>query len=190
MQLKDAETIQTNLSSFEVGSYKAGPKWKVLTWYFVNYFIIASVLPWPYRFKTFLLRSFGAKVGKRLVIKTLVRIKNPWRLNIGDNCWIGESVWIDNLENVSIGNNVCISQGAMLLTGNHDYTLSNFPYRLGGIIIEDGVWIGAKSVVCPGVICKSHSVLTVNSVASKKMENYMVYSGNPALVVKQRKMLQ
>jgi putative colanic acid biosynthesis acetyltransferase WcaF len=131
---------------------------------------------------------FGATVGKGLVIKSLVRIKNPWRLSIGDHCWIGESVWIDNLEYVNIGNNVCLSQGAMLLTGNHDYTISNFPYRSKGITIEDGVWIGAKSVVCPGVICKSHSILTVNSVASKVMEDYTIYSGNPATPLRERKM--
>ena len=127
-------------------------------------------------------------MGTGLVIKTKVRIKNPWRLTVGDNCWIGESVWIDNLENVDIGNNVSISQGAMLLTGNHDYTISNFPYRLGKIILEDGVWVGAQSVVCPGVICKSHSILTVNSVASKNLEAWSIYAGNPAAFIRPRKM--
>ncbi len=83
---------------------------------------------------------FGARVGKGLVIKARVRIKNPWRLSLGDNVWIGEDVWIDNLEDVSIGSNVCISQGALLLTGNHDYTASDFPYRLGRIDLEDGAW--------------------------------------------------
>ena len=95
-------------------------------------------------------------------------------------------MWIDNLENVALGSNVSISQGAMLLTGNHDYTKSNFPYRLGKIEIEDGVWIGAKSVVCPGVICRSHSILTVNSVATKELNRWSIYSGNPAVFVRSR----
>jgi len=133
-----------------------------------------------------MLRLFGAKVGKGVVIKTRVRIKNPWRLKIGNHCWIGEDVWIDNLEDVSIGSNVCISQGAMLLTGSHDYTVSSFPYRLGKIIVEDGVWIGAKSVVCPGVTCKSHSILTVNSVANRDLSPFLVYSGNPAKEIRDR----
>src|SRR5688500_6183253 len=123
--------MKTDLSAFDIGDYKAGPKLKVVTWYLFNYYIFNSALPWTYKMKTRLLRLFGAKGGKGLVIKTKVRIKNPWRLTIGDNCWIGESVWIDNLENVEIGSNVSISQGAMLLTGNHDYTVSSFPYRLG-----------------------------------------------------------
>jgi len=181
--------MHTDLSKFDVGNYKAGPKWKVLIWYFFNYYIFNSALPWPYGIKLNLLRMFGARVGKGLVIKTKVRIKNPWKLTIGENCWIGESVWNDNLDDVVIGNNVCLSQGAMLLTGNHDYTISSFPYRLGQIVLEDGVWIGAKSVVCPGVTCKSHSILTVNSVASRNLDAWSIYAGNPAVFVRQRKML-
>jgi len=179
--------MQTDLSKFTVGNYAAGPKWKVYVWHFVNYFVFNSALPWPYSLKRALLRIFGAKVDEGLIIKTKVRIKNPWRLVIGAHCWIGESVWIDNLEDVAIGNNVCLSQGSMLLTGNHDYTLSDFPYRLGKITLEDGVWIGAKSVVCPGVVCKSHSILTVNSVATKELNPWTIYSGNPAVSVRARK---
>src|SRR5476651_2287949 len=123
--------MHTDLSKFNIGAYKAGNRF--------------SSFPWPMAFKAFLLRLFGATVGKGLIIKTKIRIKNPWRLIVGDNCWIGESVWIDNLDDVIIGANVCLSQGAMLLTGNHDYTISSFPYRLGKIRIEDGVWIGAQA---------------------------------------------
>jgi len=180
--------MHTDLSKFDKGDYKAGPIFKVVIWYLINYYIFNSAFPWPYSLKRFLLRAFGAKVGKGLIIKTKVRIKNPWRFQIGDNCWIGESVWIDNLESVEIGNNVSISQGAMLLTGNHDYSVSSFPYRLGKIIIEDGAWIGALSVVCPGITCKSHSILTVGSVATKELEAWKIYSGNPAIFVRDRKM--
>ena len=178
--------MKTDLSSFTVGNYKAGPKWKVLGWSLINYYILDSSLPWPSAFKRFLLILFGAKVGKGLVIKIKVRIKNPWYLRIGDNCWIGESVWIDNLALVELANNVIVSQGAMLLTGNHDYTVSHFPYRLGKITLEEGVWIGARSVVCPEVVCESHSILTVNSVATKRLKAWNIYAGNPAIAVRRR----
>jgi len=179
--------MKTDLSKFSIGDYQAGPKWKVLTWYFINYYIFDTAFPWPYRFKSFLLRMFGAKVGAGVVFKTKIRIKNPWRLTIGNNCWIGESVWIDNLEDVVIGSNVCLSQGAMLLTGNHDYTLMSFPYRLGKIVLEEGVWIGARAVVCPGVTCKAYSILTVSSVANKQLDEYGIYAGNPAGFIRERK---
>lgn len=180
--------MQTDLSAFTIGNYKAGPSWKVLLWFFVNYYIFDSSLPWPYGFKKFLLELFGAKVGTGLVIKPKVRIKNPWRLVIGDHCWIGESVWIDNLADVTIGSHVSISQGAMLLTGNHDYTVPDFPYRLGEIKLANGVWIGARAVVCPGISCGSHAILTVGSVATKALDAWGIYAGNPASFVRVRKM--
>ena len=182
------EQSTTKLADFSVGDYKGGPAFKVLVWSLFNYYIFDSALPIPYTIKRFLLLLFCAKVGAGLVIKPKVRIKYPWRLTVGDFCWIGESVWIDNLEDVYIGNNVSISQGAMLLTGNHDYTKSDFPYRLGKIIIEDGAWIGAKSVVCPGITCASHSILTVNSVASKNLDSWSIYAGNPAVFIRMRVM--
>lgn len=179
--------MKTDLSKFSIGNYKTGAgKLKIVLWYFVNSFIFNSAFPWPSTFKSQILKAFGATVGRRLVLKPRVSIKNPWRLTIGDDCWIGESVWIDNLEDVVIGPNVCISQGAMLLTGNHDYTLTDFPYRLGKISLEEGVWIGARSVVCPGVVCSSHAILTVNSVATKPLEGYKIYAGNPAVFVRER----
>ena len=75
----------------------------------------------------------------------------------------------------------------MLLTGNHDYTVESFPYRLGKIQLEEGVWIGAKSVVCPGVTCKAYSILTVNSVANKQLDELGIYAGNPAVYIRARK---
>src|SRR3977135_1253026 len=96
--------MKTDLSKFDIGDYKSGNRLKVFIWYFINYYILNSSFPWPYRLKVFLLRLFGAKIGAGLIIKNRVRIKNPWRLVIGDHCWVGESVWIDNLEDVSIGN--------------------------------------------------------------------------------------
>jgi putative colanic acid biosynthesis acetyltransferase WcaF len=87
---------------------------------------------------------------------------------------------------VKIGNHVCISQGAMLLTGNHDFTKTTFDLIVKPIVLEEGVWIGAKAVVCPGVTCFSHSVLSVNSVATKNLITHKIYQGNPAIIVKDR----
>lgn len=83
-----------------------------------------------------LLRLFGARMGKGVVIKPSVNIKYPWNLSIGDYSWIGENVWIDNLTHVAIGSNVCISQGAMLLCGNHDYKRPTFDLMVKPIVIE------------------------------------------------------
>jgi putative colanic acid biosynthesis acetyltransferase WcaF len=136
--------------------------------------------------KCSLLRWFGARVGKGVLIKPSVNIKYPWLLTIGNHCWIGENVWIDNLAEVKIGDHVCLSQGAMLLTGNHDFSKTTFDLMVKPIVLEEGVWIGARSIVCPGVHCESHSVLAVQSVATKRMKAYTIYQGNPASAVKER----
>lgn len=154
-------------------------------WFVCNGIFFKSALPF-YGLKVFLLRMFGAKVGQNVVIKPHVNIKFPWKLKIGSNVWIGEEVWIDNLDLVTIGNNVCISQGAYLLCGNHNYKKETFDLIIGPIVLEDGVWIGAKSIVCGNVICKSHSVLLVQSVAVKNLEPYGIYRGNPAEKLKER----
>ncbi len=168
------------LSRYNNCKYRPGGFLKIVCWYFVNLFFLNTFLPFPSFFKAALLRLFGAKIGVSVVIKPFVNIKYPWFLEIGDHCWIGEGVWIDNLILVKIGNNVVLSQGSYLLTGNHDYKKVTFDLILGKVILEDGVWIGAKSIVCPGVICKSHSVLAVGSIATINLEPYMIYQGNPA----------
>lgn len=177
----------TNLEEFSNKTFEKGAGLVRLSlWFFIHIFFIKSSLIPFIKFKIFWLRLFGAKIGKGLVIKPSIHIKFPWKLIIGDYVWLGEHCWIDNLDNVTIGNNVCISQGALLLTGNHDYTVSSFDYRNAPIVLEDGVWIGAKAVVCSGVTCKSHSILTVGSIATKDLEAYTIYQGNPAKEIRKR----
>lgn len=155
-------------------------------WYFVNaLFVRASWNPFAAP-KIMLLKIFGAKIGKGVVLKNNVIIKSPWNLVVGDDCWIGEGVWIDNLDMITLGNDVCVSQGALLLTGNHDYKSTSFDYRNAPIVIEDGAWIGANSTVCPGVSVHNHAILTVGSVATKDMEEWGIYQGNPAIKIRER----
>lgn len=176
----------TQLIKFNNSWYNPGAGiFKRALWFIVNALFFNSFFP-VISFKILLLRLFGASIGKGFVIKNHVNIKSPWLLKIGDYCWIGENVWIDNLTMVLIGNNVCISQGAMLLTGNHNYKKETFDLMVGEIILEDGVWVGAKSVVCPGLTLKSHTVLSVGSILTESTEAFFIYQGNPARKIKQR----
>jgi len=159
---------------------------KRILWYFINHLFFTSGLFPISNLKVVLLRLFGAKIGKGVNIKPKVSIKYPWNLEVGNFAWIGEAVWIDNLVKVSIGANCCLSQGAMLLTGNHNYKKSTFDLMVGEIILKDGVWIGAKAIVCPGISCQSYSILSVGSVATSDLESYGIYHGNPAKKVKHR----
>ncbi|MGV8879831.1 MAG: WcaF family extracellular polysaccharide biosynthesis acetyltransferase [Sphingobacteriaceae bacterium] len=178
---------QTDLTRFNNNPYQTGAsKFKRLLWLYVNaIFMKTSIIPVS-AFKVFLLRAFGAKVGASVNIKPGVNIKYPWLLTIGDHSWVGENVWIDNLVMVSIGSHACISQGAMLLTGNHDYKKISFDLMTGTIVLDNGVWIGAKAIVCQGVRAGSHAVLAVGSVANKDLEAYGIYQGNPAVKIRER----
>jgi putative colanic acid biosynthesis acetyltransferase WcaF len=181
------DALKTQLNKFTNNWYTSGAsKPKMLLWYFVNLIFFTSRWLPVSAIKVALLRIFGAQVGRGVVIKPAVNIKYPWRLKIGNHVWIGEQVWIDNLENVEIGDHVCISQGAMLLCGNHNYKKSTFDLIVGKIILEEGTWIGAQTVVCPGVVCKSHAILTVGSVATSELKAYTIYQGNPAKAIKER----
>lgn len=169
-------------TTIEIGA----SRFKQILWYLVNALIFKSSLMPISGIKIFLLRMFGAKIGTGVNIKPSVNIKYPWKLHVGDYSWIGEEVWIDNLADVNIGKSVTLSQGAMLLTGNHNYKCKSFDLITKPIVLEDGVWIGAKAVVCPGVVCETHAVLSVSSVATKKLDSYSIYQGNPAEFIKRR----
>ncbi|NLH39969.1 MAG: colanic acid biosynthesis acetyltransferase WcaF [Elusimicrobia bacterium] len=177
---------KVDLSKFNNSWYNHGSKFKCLFWYLCNIAFLKSSLPYPSWFKIMILKLFGAKISWKTVIKPCVNIKYPWFLEIGDNVWIGEDVWIDNLCLVKIGDNVCISQGVYILTGNHNYKTETFDLLLKPVVVEDGVWLGAKSIICPGIILKSHSILTVGSVLMSDTEEYTIYKGNPAVPVKKR----
>lgn len=177
--------LKSDLSKFNNEWYNPGNPVKRLIWYFVNAVFFNSSFPFI-RFKIALLKLFGCKVGKGVVIKPHVNIKYPWRLKIGNHVWIGEQAWIDNLGIVVLHDNVCISQGAMLLCGNHHYKKSAFDLIVGNITLEEGSWIGAKAIVCPGVKVGSHAVLTVGSIATTHLKPWGIYQGNPAQRIKER----
>jgi putative colanic acid biosynthesis acetyltransferase WcaF len=158
-------------------------KFKQVLWYFVNIIFFKNPLIIVSSLKVALLKFFGAKIGKGVVIKPVTNIKYPWKLQIGDHSWIGEEVWIDNLSEVYIGHNVTLSQGALLLTGSHDHTRVTFDFISAPIYLEDGVWIGARAVVFGGITCQSHSILGINSVAEKDLKPYTINKGNPAIPV-------
>ena len=178
---------KVDLSKFDNRWYKPGRGFVVRTiWFYVNSLFLNSYILPISGLKIFLLRLFGAKIDKGCVIKPKVNIKYPWKLKIGANVWLGEEVWIDNLDKVSIGNNVCISQGAFLLCGNHNYKKSSFDLMTSPIIIKDGAWIGAKSIVCPGTVVEENVVISIGTIIKGQTEENSIYSDNPAKIIRER----
>ncbi|HVS95268.1 MAG TPA: WcaF family extracellular polysaccharide biosynthesis acetyltransferase [Puia sp.] len=180
---------QVDNSAYRTSIDIGASRFKQTLWYFTNIIFFKNSFNIFSATKVGLLRVFGARLGKGVVVKPSVNIKYPWKLQIGDYSWIGEEVWIDNLSEVAIGRNVTLSQGCLLLTGSHDHTRTTFDFLSNPITLGDGAWIGARAVVFGGVTCGSHSILGINSVAEKDLDPYTIYKGNPAIPVITRTIL-
>lgn len=123
----------------------------------------------PSRIRVAVLRAFGAEIGDGVLIRHDVRIHWPWKLSVGDNCWVGVDAWLLNLEPIRIGSNVCISQGALLCTGSHDAGSPSFEFDNAPIVVEDEVWIAARATVLRGVTIGSRSVVGATALVTKDL---------------------
>ncbi|PZO40574.1 MAG: colanic acid biosynthesis acetyltransferase WcaF [Pseudanabaena frigida] len=176
------------LDRYTTSDYKTGaPIWKQVLWYFIGAPIVRSYLIPFSVLKVNILRWFGAEIGRGVRIKTGVRIKFPWRLIIKDFVWIGEDTWLDNLAPITIESHCCISQGVYFCTGNHDWSDRDFALRTAPIYLESGCWIAARAIVVAGVRVGQGAVLSIGSVATRSLEPMTIYSGNPAIAIKSRK---
>ena len=178
--------VRLDLFDSADGLVRGASIYKEMLWYLIKVCFFLSSLPFSSKFKVFLLRKFGAKIGNGVVIKPRVNIHFPWKLEIGNHVWIGEEVFLLNFEILKIGNNVCISQRAFLCGGNHDYKDVAMPYRNGPITIDDGSWIGAGVFVGPSVSIGSNTVITAYSVVTKSLPQNGIFQGNPIQFVKNR----
>lgn len=159
---------------------------KRMLWMFVGQPLLASKFMPSSGLRTSLLRAFGARVGEGVVIKPAVKVKYPWHLELGDDCWIGEECWIDNLTSVRIGRNACVSQGAYLCTGNHDWSDPQFGLRIESIQLGEGAWAGAKCILMPGTILGAYAIAAAGSVVRGCIPEMEIHAGNPAQKVRVR----
>lgn len=156
-------------------------------WHFFGSPLVRSeLLPFS-QLKCWVLRLFGARIGRGVYIKPGVRVKFPWYLHVGDYTWLGERLWIDNLAQVTIGAHACVSQDVYLCTGNHDWSHPHMKLFREPIELKDGCWIAARSMVCPGVTVGECAVVVGGSVVSASIPDYEIHGGNPAAFLKHRR---
>jgi len=156
-----------------------------LVWFFLEAAIINNKFIPVSGLRVWLLRRFGARIGSGCRMPHPIRVKAPWNLEVGDNCWFGVNAWIYNQTSIRIGSNVCISQDAFLTTGSHDLA-TNMDLHVKPIVIEDGVWITSKCVVQMGVTIGRSTVVTPLSVVHRSLEAEGVYGGNPVRFIRKR----
>jgi len=174
--------MKTKLDQFNgsLGLDRGRSKSFEMVWYVFKCVFFLSPLPWPTKLKCSLLRMFGAKVGVGVNIKPRVNIHFPWKLELGDWCWLGEEVFILNFEPIRIGPHSCISQRVFLCGGNHDFRDPAFRFRNGPIVVGAGAWVGAQCFVGPGVEIGQEAVCVAGSIVTKSLLGNVIYAGNPA----------
>jgi putative colanic acid biosynthesis acetyltransferase WcaF len=139
-----------------------------------------------YGWRRFLLRCFGAKVGKKAILRPSVQITYPWKVKIGDYSWIGDDVVLYSLGEIEIGSNSVISQRGYLCTGSHDYSSKNFEINAQKIIIGSKCWLATDVYVAPSVSIGDGTVVGARSSVFKSLPSNKICFGSPAKPVKDR----
>lgn len=158
-----------SLAGFTGAGYDKGrPVWVQLAWLTVSDLILTK---WwcPNALRLAVLRSFGATIGPGVLIRHRVRIHWPWKLTVGAHSWIGEDAWILNLEPVTLGANVCVSQAVLLCTGSHDRHSPTFEFDNAPITVGDGAWIAARATVLRGVEIGAGAVVGATALVTSNV---------------------
>jgi len=142
-----------------------------------------SPFPWPSAVRVALLRLFGARLGRGVVVRSGANITFPWRFTAGDHVWIGEDVLVLSLAPVTLGSHVCLSQRAFLCTGSHSWRSETFDLRTRPITVGDCAWIAAQAFIGAGVSIGRGSVVSAGAVVMENVPENSLVRGNPATVV-------
>jgi putative colanic acid biosynthesis acetyltransferase WcaF len=147
-------------------------------WWVTEFFLLTNPLQPSSRIRVVVLRLFGSTVGRKVTLRPRLRVKYPWRLEIGDHSWIGEEVWLHNQDRLKIGSNVVISQGTFVTTGSHD-TQAAMHLVTKPVLIEDGAWLTVRCIVLPGAEVGRNAIAAPGSVVRGKLQEDTFYGGNP-----------
>ncbi|NVJ89816.1 MAG: colanic acid biosynthesis acetyltransferase WcaF [Flavobacteriaceae bacterium] len=176
-----------DLTKFKVSkSFRGKSKLVTQIWWIVEKTLFAMSPQFFYGWRRFLLRLFGAKIGKNVLIRPTAKFTYPWKVEIGDNTWIGEQTILYSLGKIKIGNNVAIAHGVYFNTGLHDYTKEEFTILSKEIIVKDESWITNDVYIAPGVCIGKGVVIGARSSVYKNMPDGWVCYGNPAKPIKKR----
>lgn len=175
------------LSEFRLQKGQRGKSgFYVQLWWLVQSTLFRCSPQFMYGWRCFLLRLFGAKVGRNVIIRQSARVTYPWFLVIGDHVWIGDDVELYNWSPITIEENVVVSQRSYLCTATHDYTVDSFDLTSKPIIIKEQSWIATDVFIAPGVTISKGAIIGSRSSVYSDMPEGMVCIGCPAKPIKPR----
>lgn len=167
-------------------NFRGRNKFTVQLWWIVEIIFFRLSPQFMYGWRRFLLRTFGAEIGKNVIIRPSVKTIYPWKVSIGDYSWIGDDVVLYSLGEIEIGNHSVISQKSYLCTGSHDHSKVDFPIYAEKITIEDQCWIATDVFIAPGITIGKGSVIGSRSSVYKNIPSNKICVGNPAVVIRNR----
>jgi len=167
-------------------NFRGKSKLFVQIWWIVESTLFAMSPQFLYGWRRFLLRVFGAHIGKGVFIRSTVKCTYPWKVSIGDYSWIGENCILYSLGNISIGNNVAVAHNVHFNTGFHDYTITSFDIGAKSILIEDECWLASDVYIAPGVTVGRGAIVGARSSVFNNLEAGNIYVGSPAKFLKKR----
>lgn len=178
-----------DLSKFSIAdSFRGRNRWVLQLWQFVESTFFRHS-PWIANdFRCWILRCFGAKIGKKVVVRPTVKIPYPWKITIGDYSWVGEDVVLYSLAHIYIGSNTVISQRSYLCAGYHDYQSLRFEVLGDPVVIADQVWIATDVFIAPGVTVGKGTVVGARSSVFQSMPEYKICIGSPCRPIKDRRL--
>lgn len=185
--MTQSQTASQQLNTFKLpANFRGRPGWYVQLWWLVEAVFFRPSPQFMYGWRRFLLRAFGAEVGRGVIVRPSVHTQFPWKVRIGDYSWIGDDVVLYSLGPIFIGANVVVSQKSYLCTGSHDYRQSDFPIYHQPIVLEDECWLATDVYVAPGVTIGRGTVVGARSSVFKSLPAGKVCVGSPAYPVKDR----
>ena len=168
------------------GTARGGAAWRLQLWWLFQALFVLPTPQYMFAWRRFALVLFGAKIGKRVLIRPGVRVTCPWNLTMGDYVWIGDNVTLYSVADISIGSHSVVSQEAYLCAGTHDYRDVTFPFVSAPIKIAGECWIAARVFVGPGVEIGHAAVIGAGSIVTTNVDAETIVTGNPAKFVGKR----
>lgn len=166
--------------------FRGRSAWLAQLWWLVQGTLFGLSPQMFYGWRRFLLRCFGARIGRDVLLRPSVRVTYPWKVTIGDRAWIGDHAVLYSLGEIVIGQDSVISQRCYLCTGNHDFTRADFPIFAQPVVVGTECWLATDVFVAPGVTIGDRAVVGARSSVFTDLPGAYVYHGTPARPVRPR----
>jgi len=149
-------------------------------------FLASELIPAWLRNK--LMRAVGFNISKNVTIWSGVTLRSK-KITVETGCFINTGFFYDGRDTLHIGKYVATGPFVRIYTSAHDIGPSNHrcmpALARSPVVLDDGCWIGAGSVIMPGVTVAKGCVISTNSVVYESTEENGIYAGNPARRVRE-----